>query len=305
MRRIYTTGETVLDIILRDTQPQAARPGGSMLNSAVSLGRLGVPVTFISEYGCDPAGEIIESFLELNGVTDRLIHRHKDGGTAIALAFLNENGDAKYSFYKKPPAERFLVAPPGFNKDDILLFGSFFAISPEVRTPLLNIINKAKQAGAIIIYDPNFRSSHLPELEKLLPCIKENIALSDIMRASDEDIAHIFNIHTPVSAYEEIKNCGCDILIYTAGSKNTTLMTDVYSGEYSIPETKVVSTVGAGDSFNAGIIYSMIKNNINKENLQNTSPEVWRNIIKTGISFGCSVCGSFDNYIKRGFNGSA
>ena len=71
MRKIFGIGETVLDIIFKDGQPQAAKAGGSVLNSAVSMGRMGLPVSFISEYGLDDVGELIDNFLNENGVNTR------------------------------------------------------------------------------------------------------------------------------------------------------------------------------------------------------------------------------------------
>ncbi len=68
MRKIYAIGETLFDIIFKESQPQAGKPGGAMLNSTVSLGRIGLPVSLISEYGDDDIGRIIDKFLKENGV---------------------------------------------------------------------------------------------------------------------------------------------------------------------------------------------------------------------------------------------
>ena len=89
MRKIYGIGETVLDIIFKDSQPQAAKAGGSVLNSVVSMGRMGLPVSFISEYGLDDVGDLIDNFLKHNGVNSSFVHRFKNGNTALALAFLD------------------------------------------------------------------------------------------------------------------------------------------------------------------------------------------------------------------------
>ena len=94
MRKIYGIGETVLDIIFKDDQPQAAKAGGSVLNSAVSMGRMELPVSFISEYGQDDVGNLIDNFLKNNGVDTSSVHHFKDGNTSLALAFLNEKNDA-------------------------------------------------------------------------------------------------------------------------------------------------------------------------------------------------------------------
>ena len=91
MRKVYGIGETVLDIIFKGGQPQAAKAGGSVLNSVVSMGRMSLPVSFISEYGVDDVGELIDSFLNENGVNTSSVHRFEDGSTSLALAFLDEN----------------------------------------------------------------------------------------------------------------------------------------------------------------------------------------------------------------------
>jgi fructokinase len=90
-----------MDIIFKNGQPQAAKAGGSVLNSAVSIGRMGLPVSFISEYGNDAVGDLIDDFLKSNGVDPSNVYRHKDGSTSLALAFLNEKNDASYTFYKQ------------------------------------------------------------------------------------------------------------------------------------------------------------------------------------------------------------
>ena len=88
MRKIYGIGETVLDIIFKGDQPQAAKAGGSVLNSVTSMGRMGLPVSFISEYGIDDVGELIDTFLNENGVNTSAVHRFSNGSTSLALAFL-------------------------------------------------------------------------------------------------------------------------------------------------------------------------------------------------------------------------
>jgi fructokinase len=94
MRKIYGIGETVFDIIFKDGSPQAGKAGGSMLNSVVSMGRAGLPVSFISEFAVDKVGDLIAKFLVENGVDTSFVNRYSDGNTTLALAFLDENNDA-------------------------------------------------------------------------------------------------------------------------------------------------------------------------------------------------------------------
>src|SRR4030042_4035865 len=106
VRNIYTRGETLFDIIFKNGQPQAGKAGGAMLNSSVSLGRIGLPVHLISEYGDDDIGRLIDNFLIINGVSTAFADHFREGSTALAIAVLNDKNDASYTFYKNYPAKR-------------------------------------------------------------------------------------------------------------------------------------------------------------------------------------------------------
>jgi fructokinase len=299
MPRIYTIGETVYDIIFKNDQPISAMAGGAMLNTSVSLGRLELPVTFLSEIGKDIVGGIITGFLLENGVDGSYIYRFSEGKTALALAFLDENENAEYSFYKMYPIERMKMEFPKVEPGDIVLFGSFFAITEAVREPLMGFIKNARNAGAIIIYDPNFRKPHLHELPEIKKYIEENIFYADIIRGSDEDFQLIFKTETADQTFHKINQFGKKTLAYTAGSNNV----DFVSSEmrFSLPVIPIqpISTVGAGDTFNAGIIYGLYKNAITKEKLKILNQSHWDKIISTSIEFAADVCCSYNNYISE------
>ena len=178
-----------------------------MLNSLVSLGRLGVEVFFISEYGpdTDPVGNIIHEFLAENHVNTDFVHRPDDLKSPLALAFLNESRDASYSFYRTPPKECMPVPDISIEEGDIFLFGSFYALNPQVRPLILALLSRARDEGAIIIYDPNFRKPHLHELPALKPFILENLSYAHIVRGSDEDFSHIFNSGSVEDAFKAVK----------------------------------------------------------------------------------------------------
>jgi len=300
MRKIYGIGETVLDIIFKDGQPVAAKPGGSSLNSLVSLGRLGLDVNFISEYGNDPVGDLINSFLCENNVNTDYVNRYANGKSALALAFLDENNNASYTFYKDFPPERLSNIPEHTTQDDIVTFCSIYAITKAVRPNLVRFIRTAMENRSLILYDPNFRTAHLHELEELRPLILENLRMADIVRASDEDMRNIFDVHDSEKAYQAVKNY-CPVLVYTANKKGVTVHTP--SGMFLYPVKKIspVSTIGAGDNFNAGIIYSLIRDRISKMLLTNLSENQWGNIIDTAIDFATEVCLTWDNYISWEF----
>ncbi|HUX59079.1 MAG TPA: PfkB family carbohydrate kinase [Bacteroidales bacterium] len=300
MRKIYGIGETVLDIIFKDSQPQAAKAGGSVLNSVVSMGRMGFSVSFISEYGQDNVGDLIDKFLKDNGVDTSSVHRFHDGSTSLALAFLNEKNDASYTFYKDFPAKRLDIDFPIIQKDDIVQCGSFYAIWPEIRGKFKRFIQTAKDNGAMILYDPNFRQTHVSELNTLRPLIIENIKLSSLLRGSDEDFKNIFGVNSADEAWDLVRKY-CNCLVYTENVKGVSVRTNSFSGKFPVHNITPVSTIGAGDNFNAGMITSIYQNNIKRDDLENLTGEDWSKIITTAINFATHVCLSYENYISPEF----
>jgi fructokinase len=300
MRKIYAIGETVLDILFKDDKPLAATAGGAMLNTAVSLGRLNVPVEFISEYGTDRVGAAIDSFIRQNNVSSRYVYRYKQGKSAIAMAFLDEDNNAEYEFYKHYPDKRLQIEIPEITEQDIVLFGSFFSITKDVRNHLIKFINQAKQNNAIIIYDPNFRRSHLPDLPNVRSYIIENMMLADIIRGSDEDFNCIFDVDTAKAAFQMIHHY-CNTSIYTASKKGVYLYSVNIEKQYKVPQIQPKSTIAAGDNFNAGLIYGILKHNLLSGDIAKISEQVWDDIIQYAIDFSQNVCMQLENYISNDF----
>ena len=300
MRKVFGFGETVLDIIFKDGQPRAAKPGGSVLNAFVSLGRLGWEPCFVSEYGQDNVGRLIDDYLRENGVNTKYINRFTDGQSALAMAFLDDDNNANYTFYKNFPDERLQELPEDIAADDIILFGSIYASSREVRKSVVRFLEMGMERGAVIIYDPNFRRAHLAELEELKPLIIENINYADIIRGSDEDFQLIFGADQPGKVLEIIDN-ETKLLLYTKNSGNVKVFLN--SLEASIPAEKIepVSTIGAGDNFNAGIIHWLLKNGTTRTGLQLLEEGDLGDMAGTGIKFATNVCLGFDNYISHDF----
>jgi fructokinase len=303
MHEVFTIGETLLDIIFREGNPVAAKPGGSMLNTSVSIGRVGIPVRFISEFGNDPAGDLIARFLVENGVSTQYIHRYSDGQTALALAFLDENQNASYSFYKRYPQERLTGPMPKVGKDDILLFGSIYSITDEIREYLTRIVIQAADAGAIILYDPNFRARHLSELEKVRSMIMENLRFASIVRGSDEDFLNIFASGNGRDAYSKMSSAGMiskdQWLVFTTNKAGVRVMGKNIDLEVPVPAIEPVSTIGAGDAFNAGVIFYLVKKKITLEGLQRMKTGEWEEMMKVAIRFAGNVCMSYENYISE------
>lgn len=301
MRKIIGIGETILDILFRDGQPQAAVPGGSVYNGIVSLGRMGMDVTFISETGNDRVGQIILENMRENEVRTDSVNVFPDGKSPVSLAFLNERNDAEYIFYKDYPKLRLDVKMPAIEKDDVLMIGSYYAISPLLRDKVKEVMDKAKENGAIIYYDVNFRSNHVTEAIKLMPTVLENFEYADILRGSTEDFQNLFKINEPDKVYKNNVGFYCKNFICTDADKDIHLYTRNFAKTYGIAPIETVSTIGAGDNFNAGVVYGLIKNNIGKDDLQGLSEADWDKIIRCGIDFSTEVCRSVHNSVSKEF----
>ncbi len=297
-QHIYAVGETLLDIIFREGQPRVARPGGSSFNASVTLGRLGAPVTFISETGKDRVGDLIQGFMNQNGVNTGYIARYDQGQSAIALAFLDDRRNASYQFYKDYPQQRLAIEFPPFKRDDLLLFGSFYALNPEIRPRVRELLEQAAEAGMTILYDPNFRSSHASSRDELMAAITENMEYATIVRASDEDLQNIFGVDNPDDAWESVRPFA-GVLVYTASSRGVYLRSDMLQMQLDVDQIEPVSTIGAGDTFNAGLLYGIWQHGLKKEQILNLDLSTWGQLIGQAIDFSREVCLSYDNYIPR------
>ncbi|WP_291527884.1 carbohydrate kinase family protein [Bacteroides sp. UBA939] len=301
MRKVIGIGETILDIIFHDGQPTIAIPGGSVFNNIVSLARAGVPVNFISETGNDRIGNTILQFMRDNGISTDYVNVFPDGKSPVSLAYLNEKSDAEYIFYKDYPKQRLDVLFPRIEEDDIVMIGSYFALNPVLREKVLELLELARERKAIVYYDPNFRSSHKDEAMKLAPTIIENLEYADIVRGSTEDFFFMYNLREVDKIYKDKIRFYCPNFLCTAGAKDISLRTGTVTKEYSIPPLDAVSTIGAGDSFNAGIIFGLLKYDVRYRDLSRISEATWDKVVRYGIEFAADVCRSFSNSISTEF----
>ena len=143
-------------IIFKNDKVVNAVPGGSTFNAMVSLGRSGVPVNFLSQTGNDRIGKYVIKFLDENGVNSSYVNITPYGKSPISLAFLDEQNKPDYLFYHDQQHDEIEFNYPDVQRDDIVLFGSYFAINPDVRAQVDGFLKYAKEQGAILYYDVNF-----------------------------------------------------------------------------------------------------------------------------------------------------
>ncbi len=301
MRKVIGIGETLLDIIFREGQPTAAVPGGSVFNGIVSLARAGVPVCFISETGNDRVGDIILRFMRDNGIDTTHVNVFREGKSPVSLAFLDERSDAEYLFYKNYPAQRLDVDLPRIDEDDIVVLGSYYALAPVVRDKVTELLDRARTAGAIVYYDPNFRASHKEEAIRLAPTIIENLEYADIVRGSQDDFAYMYGLRDADRIYKEKVKFYCPNFLCTSGDGTVALRTPRVAKDYPVRPLQAVSTIGAGDNFNAGIIYGLLKHGVRRRQLDQTDETTWDAVVQCGMDFAADVCLSFGNSVSSQF----
>ncbi|MFQ7112959.1 carbohydrate kinase family protein [Hallella bergensis] len=306
MRKVIGIGETVFDIIFKDGQPIGAYPGGSSFNAMISLGRAGIPGTFISETGNDRVGQRVIAFLRENGINADHVNVFPDSKTPISLAFLNENNDAEYIFYKNHPNDRLEFVYPEIQRDDIVVFGSFYAINPVIRPQMVALLEDARKHGAIIYYDVNFRPSHRHEVMKVTPNLLENLEYADIVRGSHEDFEVLYKLNDCDMVYNSEVSFYCKRFIYTQGSRPVELRAENgLKKSYAVETSETVSNIGAGDNFNAGFIYGLLKYGITRDRIERgLTEEEWDSLIACGQEFSANCCKSLLNYVSKEFGES-
>lgn len=303
MRKVIGIGETMLDIIFKNGKPIEVVPGGSTFNGIVSLGRAGVKTVFVSETGNDRVGEYVRDFLRDNNVDTSAINVFQETKSPVSLAFLDKDNNADYIFYRDQKHDHMDFAHPDIQKDDIVVFGSFYAVNPALRPQVSGLLEYARQRGAIIYYDVNFRKAHQADVMKVTPNLIDNLEYADIVRGSKEDFEVLYKKDSAERVYRAETSFYCKRFIYTDGPNPVSVFSNNgFHKEYAMPKTETVSTIGAGDNFNAGFIYGMIKYGVTRDDVeQGLSEEVWDKLIATATAFSADCCKDIFNYISKEF----
>jgi fructokinase len=180
----------------------------------------------------------------------------------------------------------------------MVVFGSMFGIQADIRNDLVQFIKHKRQSGNIIYYDPNVRPAQFIVNARAKEWIIENIRLSHIVKGSCEDFNLVFNTKSSQQVYFAVKDINPNIvLIVTADKNGADLFTPSVYKHINAPTIIPVSTIGAGDTFSAGLILGLIESNVSLNNLLYLSDDNWDKSLHYAIQFATEVCLSLDNYI--------
>jgi fructokinase len=246
--RALVIGEALIDIVERDGQIIGEHVGGSPLNVAVGLARLGRGVDFITHIGDDARGRRITEYVKNAGaelVSGSLTADH----TPTALAMLDESGSAQYVF----DIDWQLSGTPEVAPPLVAHTGSIAAVlEPGCRATAALL--DAYHVSATLSFDPNVRPALITEDEQARTRIDRFVERCDVVKASDEDLHWIDPNRTPEQVAQSWLGLGPAIVAVTMGEHGAFAVCAAGVARVQARPVEVVDTVGAGDAFMTGLI---------------------------------------------------
>lgn len=289
---ILCCGEALIDMIPTTTTDGgggfAPHPGGGVFNTAIALGRLGVKTGMLTGISTDMFGQQLLAALHASHVDTSLT---VTSGRPSTLAFVQlTNGHAEYAFFDENTAGRMLTItdlPVIPAEVDALYFGGISLACEPCAGTYAGLLRDQSDSRTIMV-DPNIRPAFIKNINRYRARLDLVMSCADIVKVSDEDLNWIFP--SPLSLCKKIQlilDLGPKLVIFTRGENGATGITS--DGlEVSIPVQKVniVDTVGAGDTFNAGVLAKLTElGKLSKEGLCDLSPET----VKAALQYGTRV----------------
>lgn len=258
---ILCCGEALIDMLPRrstaDEPAFAPYAGGAVFNSAIALGRLGAPVEFFSGLSTDLFGQQLVRVLAESKAGTRYAHFSPRPTT---LAFVDlKDGHATYVFYDEGTAGRMLSPEnlPALADDvDAVLFGAISLI-PEPCGSTYEALMAREHTKRVMMLDPNIRPGFIPDRAKHAERIRRMMAMADIVKLSDEDLAWFGEEGSSEEIVRRWLDGGPKLILITQGARGATAYSREHVVSIQTQKVTVMDTVGAGDTFNAGVLASL------------------------------------------------
>jgi fructokinase len=258
---ILSCGEALIDMLPRTTTADEAAfapyAGGAVFNTAIALGRLGAPAGFFSGLSTDMLGEILTQTLDASHVDSSFAARSPRPTTVAFVKLVN--GQANYAFYDENTAGRMLamsdlpVLPPSVQA---LFFGGISLVNDPAASTYAAL--QAREASArVTMIDPNVRPGFITDRAAYVTRINNMIALADIVKLSDEDLHWLSGDGDIETLARAILAKGPKLVCITEGAKGATAFSAAHRVFVPATPVTVADTVGAGDTFNAGVLAAL------------------------------------------------
>lgn len=258
---IICCGEALIDCLPRKLAggEDVFQPvnGGSVYNTAIALGRLGHKVGLFAGMSTDFFGDSLRDGLKASFVSPKFL-RTKPLHTTLAMVKLVD-GHARYSFIDDASAGRMLVKadlPKLAKSVSALHFGSISLITEPCGSTYEALL-KREAKSRVISLDPNIRPTLINDKAKHLKRLNRLIALCDIVKISDEDVKWMTGSTNLEKAARAWLKKGAKIIAITKGGEGCVVYTKRFGFEALAPKVKVADTVGAGDTFTAGLLFAL------------------------------------------------
>ncbi|MCX7288545.1 MAG: carbohydrate kinase [Rhodobacterales bacterium] len=288
---ILSCGEALIDMLPRTSTGGEAcfapYAGGAVMNTAIALARLGSASSFLTGLSSDLMGDVLRETLAASKVNlDHAVL--SDRPTTLAFVKLT-NGHASYFFYDENTAGRMMTPAdmPALPRTITAYFTGGIWLAVEPCGTALEALMTREAAGRVTMIDPNVRPGFVRDRAAYTARIDRMIALSDIVKLSDEDSEWLYGRTDPQALLAK----GAKVVLVTEGAKGATAYTARGSVQVAAPKITVADTVGAGDTFNAGFLASLDQNGLlTKAQVANLSDEALRAALTLGTRAAAITC---------------
>ncbi|MFF5189342.1 carbohydrate kinase [Streptomyces sp. NPDC000345] len=273
------------------------RPGGSCLNVAAGLGRLGVPAGLLARISDDPFGDLLRAHLEESGTQLTYVVPTSDP-TALAAVRLSDDGSAAYSFHANGAADRglrpeHLATLPDAGRlprGAALHLGSLGLVLEPLASTLDGLLRREAR-HRVVSLDPNVRPGLVTDRAHCLRRFTEWVALADVVKASEEDLAWL----CPGEPYELVAErwlaAGVSLVLVTLGSRGACAVGRIARTHMPAPAVKVVDTVGAGDAFTAGALAHLHRTGrLSREGVATLGAEELTGLLAHAVGVAADTC---------------